>query len=58
MSAEEFTARVEKGAKIAANHGPSFGTGGESWMRFNLATPRVRVEHAVARLREAFSDLQ
>jgi len=58
MSAEDFTARVEKGAKIAANHGPSFGRGGENWMRFNLATPRVRVEQAVARLRVAFSDLQ
>ena len=58
MSAEEFTARVEKTALIAANHGPTFGTGGESFLRFNIATPRARVEEAVARLQDAFSDLQ
>jgi cystathionine beta-lyase len=58
MGRDEFTARVEKGAKIAANHGPSFGKGGENWMRFNIATPRVRVVEAVARLKTAFSDLQ
>ena len=58
MSRAEFTARVERDARIAANHGPSFGTGGESWLRFNLATPRSRVAEAVARLRQAFSDLQ
>ena len=58
MSREEFTQRVEKDAKIAANHGPTFGTGGESFMRFNLATPRAIVEDAVARLQKAFGDLQ
>ncbi len=58
MSREEFTQRVEKDAKIAANHGPTFGTGGESFMRFNLATPRSVVEDAVARLQKAFADLQ
>ncbi|WP_050527879.1 MalY/PatB family protein [Pseudorhodobacter aquimaris] len=58
MTRDEFTARVEKDARIAANHGPSFGKGGESWMRFNLATPRVRVVEAVARLKAAFGDLQ
>ena len=58
MSREEFTARVEQGAKIAANHGPTFGLGGESFLRFNLATPRARVEEAVKRLQRAFADLQ
>jgi cystathionine beta-lyase len=58
MGRDEFTARVEQGAKIAANHGLSFGKGGENWMRFNIATPRVRVVEAVARLKTAFSDLQ
>jgi cystathionine beta-lyase len=58
MSPEDFTARVEKGAKIAANHGPTFGSGGESFLRFNLATPRSVVEQAVTRLSEAFGDLQ
>jgi cystathionine beta-lyase len=54
----EFTARVEQGARIAANHGPTFGTGGESFLRFNIATPRSRVEEAVRRLQSAFADLQ
>lgn len=58
MTREEFTARVEQGAKIAANHGPSFGAGGETCLRFNLATPRARVRDAVSRMQEAFADLQ
>lgn len=58
MSADEFTRRVEKGARIAANHGPSFGAGGDSFLRFNLATPRAVVAEAVARLQTAFADLQ
>lgn len=58
MSREEFTKRVEQGAKIAANHGTTFGTGGENFLRFNLGTQRSRIEEACARLAEAFSDLQ
>ncbi len=58
MARAEFTARVEQGARIAANHGTTFGTGGESYLRFNLATPRARVAEAVSRLQEAFGDLQ
>ena len=58
MPREEFTARVEKSARIAANHGTSFGLGGDSFLRFNIATPRARVAEAVARLQKAFGDLQ
>lgn len=58
MNMDEFTARVEKDAKIAVNHGPTFGKGGESFLRFNIATPRARVVEAVERLGSAFSDLQ
>ncbi len=58
MTPAEFTARVEKGAKIAANHGESFGKGGESFLRFNIAAPRSQVAEAVARLQDTFSDLQ
>ncbi len=58
MERDEFTKRVEQGARIAANHGPTFGSGGESFMRFNFATPRARVVEAANRLAEAFSDLQ
>ena len=58
MSREEFTARVEQGAKIAANHGPTFGKGGDSFLRFNIAAPRAVIEDAAARMTAAFSDLQ
>jgi cystathionine beta-lyase len=58
MSVAEFTERVEKGARIAVNHGAPFGKGGESYLRFNLALPRAQVVEAVARLQAAFSDLQ
>ncbi len=58
MDQAEIVARVQKGAKIAANHGASFGTGGEAYMRFNLATPRSVVIDAVERLQQAFADLQ
>ncbi len=58
MTREEFTRRVEQDACIAANHGPTFGKGGESFLRFNLATPRARVEEACDRLAKAFGDLQ
>ena len=58
MEPAEFTARVEGMAQIAVNHGPSFGTGGESCLRFNLGAPRAVIEEAVARLQRAFGDLQ
>ncbi|RJE82684.1 MalY/PatB family protein [Paracoccus onubensis] len=58
MSTAEFTARVQNSARIAANHGTSFGQGGENFLRFNIATPRARVTQAVKQLQDAFSDLQ
>ncbi|MEM7192329.1 MAG: MalY/PatB family protein, partial [Pseudomonadota bacterium] len=54
MAREEFTARVCGDAKIAVNHGPTFGTGGENFLRFNIAAPRSQIEDAVARLARAF----
>jgi cysteine-S-conjugate beta-lyase len=58
MTAAEFTARVEKTARIATNHGVSFGKGGETYLRFNLACPRAQVAEAIDRLQRAFADLQ
>lgn len=58
MSPEEVHHRIEKDARIAVNHGDTFGTGGETCVRFNIATQRARVEEACARLRRAFADLQ
>ncbi len=58
MSPQECINRVEQTAKIAANHGDTFGTGGEQFLRFNLATPKSVVQQAVQRMQEAFADLQ
>jgi len=58
MPPEEFIGRVERDALIAANHGATFGTGGDSFLRFNIACRRALVHEAVARLQKAFGDLQ
>ncbi len=58
MAPAEFTARVEKAARIAVNHGDAFGTGGGTSLRFNIAMPHAQIVLAVARLAEAFKDLQ
>lgn len=58
MTEAELRTRVEGRARIAANHGSSFGTGGAGHLRFNIATPRSRVVEAVGRLQAAFGDLQ
>ncbi len=58
MAMSEFTARVQEKARIAVNHGPTFGKGGERFLRFNIAMPRAQIQQAVDRMAEAFSDLQ
>ncbi|WP_172330756.1 MalY/PatB family protein [Mangrovicoccus sp. HB161399] len=58
METAEILDRVQNKAKIAGNLGATFGTGGESFVRFNLGTQRSRIEDAVSRLQGAFADLQ
>jgi len=58
MAMDEIVTRVSKNARIAANHGPTFGTGGDGFMRFNIGTQRANIVEAVARLQDAFADLQ
>ena len=58
MAPAEIERRIAHDARIAASGGASFGTGGESFVRFNLATTRARVEAAVERMSRAFGDLQ
>lgn len=58
MDESALRRRIEQGAGVAANHGSTFGSGGAGCMRFNIATPRSRVQDAVARLQRAFGDLQ
>ena len=50
--------RVQRQARIAPNHGETFGAGGESFLRLNFAAPRAQVAEAVQRLQTAFADLQ
>ena len=58
MDMAEVIDRVQRGAKIAASHGETFGKGGENFLRFNLGCTRSMVEDAVSRLQKAFADLQ
>lgn len=58
MTQQEFRDRVEKTARIAVNHGPTFGKGGNHFLRFNIGTRRALVQEAAERLQDAFSDLQ
>jgi cystathionine beta-lyase len=58
MEFEEISRRIRKDARIAPSPGPEFGAGGELSMRFNMATQGARVDEAIARLQDAFKDLQ
>ncbi len=58
MEQTEILDRVESKAKIVTNKGGVFGPGGDGHLRFNFGTQRARVDEAIARLHEAFSDLQ
>ena len=55
---EEIAARVKTRARIFASPGEQFGPGGETWLRFNFATPRPILEEALGRLEDAFQDLR
>jgi cystathionine beta-lyase len=58
VPSEEVDARVKGRARIFASPGPQFGPGGESWLRFNFATPRPILEEALCRLEDAFRDIR
>lgn len=55
---DEVAARVKQSARIFASPGPQFGPDGETWLRFNIATPRPILEEALSRLDDAFQDLR
>lgn len=57
LRADDVSARIKEQARIFASPGPQFGPGGESWWRFNFATPRPLLEEALGRLEMAFEDV-
>lgn len=58
LEPKEVSDRVVNRARVLPSPGPQFGPGGESWLRFNLATPRATLDEAIGRLEEAFADLK
>jgi len=58
MDMTEVLRRVHEDARLVPSVGTAFGSGGETFLRFNLGTPRARVAEAVERLQAAFADLQ
>ena len=58
LPAKEISARVKNRARIFASPGEQFGPGGDTWLRFNIATPRPILTEALARLEDAFKDLR
>lgn len=55
LSPEEVIAKVEGEAKIVTNKGPTFGTGGASFLRFNFACSRATLDRALERLADTFA---
>jgi cystathionine beta-lyase len=58
LTPENVAVRVAKHARIFASPGEQFGPGGNTWLRFNFATPRPILEDALGRLEDAFADLR
>jgi cysteine-S-conjugate beta-lyase len=58
LKAEDVAKRVSERARIFVSPGPQFGPGGETWLRFNFATPRAILGEALDRLDDAFRDLR
>ncbi|MEM7188263.1 MAG: aminotransferase class I/II-fold pyridoxal phosphate-dependent enzyme, partial [Pseudomonadota bacterium] len=50
LSPAEVLDKINKDARIVVNDGPSFGLGGDNWLRFNFACPRQTLETAIERL--------
>jgi len=54
LDQEEIVRRIQEDARLALNHGPTFGPGGDKRMRLNFACPRSMLEKALERLVKAF----
>ncbi len=58
MDQTEIRKRLEGNDGVIASQGLPFGSGGETFMRFNIGTPRAILKQAIERIQNAFSDLQ
>ena len=58
MERAKFSDRVYRQAHLVPSPGHKMGAGGENFLRFNLGTRRALIDEALARLRDAFADLQ
>ena len=58
LAADDVAARVKDRARIFASPGEQFGPGGDTWLRFNFATPRPILNEALDRLDDAFADIR
>jgi cysteine-S-conjugate beta-lyase len=58
LATADVAARVRDRARIFASPGEQFGPGGDSWLRFNFATPRPVLNEALDRLDDAFRELR
>ncbi len=58
LTPADVAARVKDRARIFASPGEQFGPGGDSWLRFNFATPRPILNEALDRLDDAFRELR
>ena len=58
MSLPNYKNNIEKHSKVAASYGNAFGTGGEGYLRFNIAMPKQVLDSALDRLQAAFASVQ
>ncbi len=56
LSLSDYKKKIEEKSKVIASHGEVFGTGGQGFMRFNIAMPLQMLDSALDRLQVAFSD--
>jgi len=50
LSMDEIVRQVQSDARLALNHGPTFGSGGEKHLRLNFACPRSMLEEGLKRM--------
>lgn len=54
----DVAARLKDRARLFVSPGEQFGPGGDTWLRFNFATPRSILDEALNRIEAAFKDVR